>query len=284
MGTLDGKVALVTGAARGQGRSHALKLAREGADIVLADMCKDVASIPYPMGTEEDLAQTAADIEALDRRVVSAQVDIRSQEQLDALVEQAVAELGRIDILVANAGIWSSAPYWEMTDEQWGDTIDTNLTGTWRSAKAVTPQMIEQGGGAIVLVSSVAGFEAGYDYAHYTAAKHGVLGLMKNFALEGGPHNIRCNAICPGLMDTVMNDNPAAYDMFFGKEGGSSEDRLNGAAYWNLLAKRNILPTEQSSNAVHYLVSDASADVTGIYITVDAGHSVLPGANPEPVF
>ncbi len=283
MGSLDGKVALVTGGARGQGRSHALTLAREGADIVLADLCDQVGTIDYPMSTPSDLEETVAAVEALDRRVVAQQVDVRSQEQLDAIVATAIAELGRIDILVANAGVWAQGRFWELTEEQWHDTVDIDLGGVWRSAKAVAPHMIERGSGAIVMISSANGLEAGYDYAHYTAAKHGVLGLMKSVAFELGAHNIRCNAVCPGLIDSPMNDWQGGWNLFAGKEGATREDRAFAAANWALLAKRNVLKKSSVSNAVLYLCSDLSEDVTGVSISVDAGHSVLPGFNHDPI-
>ena len=158
MADLIGKVALVTGAARGQGRAHALALAAAGADIIATDICQPIASAPYDLATPADLAQTVAEVEKLDRRVVSMECDIRSSAALDAAVSAGLDQFGKIDILIANAGIWALGRLWELTDEQWQDVVDTNLTGAWRSVKAVVPAMIENGGGSIVLTSSVNGF------------------------------------------------------------------------------------------------------------------------------
>jgi SDR family mycofactocin-dependent oxidoreductase len=283
MGTLDGKVALVTGGARGQGRSHALTFAREGADVVICDLLEDVDSTPYPLATPADLESTRKEIEALDRRVLAERVDVREQSQIDALVEQTIAELGGLDIVVANAGIWSRAPLWELTEEAWGDMLDINLTGVWRTTKAVAPHLIERGEGSIVMISSANGLEGGPNYAHYVAAKHGVVGLMRAAALELGPHGIRCNAICPGVIDTPQNDWQGAYDMMAGHPGGTPEDRRLGAAHWSILKGRGLLPAAAVSNAILFLVSDAGRDLTGLALPVDGGHMVLPGINNEPV-
>ena len=187
MADLIGKVALVTGAARGQGRAHALALAAAGADIIATDICKPIASAPYDLATPDDLAQTVAEVEKLDRRVVSMECDIRSSAALDAAVAAGLDQFGKIDILIANAGIWALGRLWELTDEQWQDVVDTNLTGAWRSVKAVVPAMIGNGGGSIVLTSSVNGLKAGAGMTHYVAAKHGVLGLMPMRPSSSGP-------------------------------------------------------------------------------------------------
>ena len=201
-GDLLGKVAMVTGAARGQGRAHATTLARHGADVIAVDIAAQIDTVPYPLGTEEELAETAKAVEELDRRVLTVQADVRSQTQLDHAVRRGLAEFGQIDILVANAGIYGITPFWEITDAEWDNMIATNLSGVWRSAKAVAPHMIERGSGSIIMTSSVNGLEPGANYAHYVSAKHGVLGLMRTVALELAPKGIRCNAICPGSVDT----------------------------------------------------------------------------------
>jgi SDR family mycofactocin-dependent oxidoreductase len=283
MGTLTGKVAFITGAARGQGRSHALALAEAGADIIAVDACTDVATAPYPLATPEDLEATAKEIEQLDRRVIAVRTDVRDGVGLDAAVERGVAELGRLDILVANAGIWALGKLWEITDAQWQEMLDINLTGAWRSVKAVVPTMIEQKRGAIVLTSSVNGFEAGAGMTHYVAAKHGVLGLMKNAAIELGPYNIRCNAVCPGFVDTKMNEWQGAYDMMAGHEGGTPQDRTDAAYNWTALAARGALAPSSISRSVVFLASDDARDITGVALPVDGGHAILPGLNPDPV-
>lgn len=283
MADLTGQVAFVTGAARGQGRSHALALAEAGADIIAVDACADVKTAPYHLATREDLDSTVKEIEALDRRVVAVQADVRDSAALDEAVREGVAELGRIDILVANAGIWALGRLWEITDEQWQEMLDINLTGAWRTVKAVVPHMIEQKRGSIVLTSSVNGFEAGGGMTHYVAAKHGVLGLMRNAAVELGPYNIRCNAICPGIVDTKMNDWQGAYDMMAGHEGGTAQDRQVNAFGWSALAGRGLLAPSTISRSVVFLASDDARDITGVALPVDGGHAVLPGSNPNPI-
>jgi SDR family mycofactocin-dependent oxidoreductase len=283
MPDLTGRVALITGAARGQGRAHALALARAGADIIATDICKPIAAAPYDLATPADLAETAAGVEALDRRVIAMEADIRSSAALDAAVQAGLAQFGRIDILIANAGIWALGKLWELTDEQWQDVIDVDLTGTWRSIKAVVPTMMEAGRGSIVLTSSVNGFEAGARMTHYVAAKHGVLGLMRNAALELGQYNIRCNAVCPGIVDTKMNDWQGAYNMMAGEAGGTPQDREHNAYNWSVLAGRGLLNPDTIARAALWLASDDAADVTGVVLPVDGGHSVLSGHNPDPV-
>ncbi|GAA0257777.1 mycofactocin-coupled SDR family oxidoreductase [Cryptosporangium japonicum] len=282
MADLTGQVALVTGAARGQGRSHALALAEAGADIIAVDACADVETAPYPLATSEDLAATVKEIEQLDRRVLAAECDVRSSG-LDDVVARGLAEFGRIDVLVANAGIWALGRLWEITEAQWQEMLDINLTGVWRTVKAVVPHMIEQKRGSIVLTSSVNGFEAGGGMTHYVAAKHGVLGLMRNAAIELGPYNIRCNAVCPGIVDTKMNDWPGAYDMMAGHEGGTPEDRRHNAYGWSALAGRGLLDPRTVSRSVLFLASDDARDITGVALPVDGGHAVLPGSNPDPI-
>ncbi len=278
-----GRVAMVTGAARGQGRSHALALARAGADIVGFDICQSIDTIPYGLGTLDDLKATATEVEKLGRRFLIAEGDVRSNADLETAVNRAQDEFGRIDILVANAGIWALAPLWQMTDAQWQDMIDVNLTGVWRTLRVVVPTMISQQSGAIVLTASVNGLEAGAGYAHYVAAKHGVLGLMRNTALELGQFGIRCNAVCPGFVDTPMNDWQGAHDMMIGGPGGTPEDRRVGAFSWSAIAGQGMLPAQAISDAVVWLCSDAAARVTGVALPVDSGHLILPGANPSPL-
>jgi SDR family mycofactocin-dependent oxidoreductase len=282
MGRLSGKVALVTGAARGQGRSHALTLAREGADIIGIDIAEKVDTVPYDLATQDDLDQTAAEIEALDRRAIFVKADVREQAQVDAAVERGLSEFGQIDILVANAGIYSQANFWEMTDDMWNDMIDINLTGVWRSAKAVAPHMIERQSGSMVLTSSVNGFQPGYQLAHYVATKHAVIGLTKNFANELAPYNVRCNAVCPGAIDTPMLNNPPQYERFAGKADGTREEAFESVRRFHLLKGRSMLPAAAVSNGILWLVSDEAEHVTGIALPVDAGHLAMDGFNPNP--
>jgi SDR family mycofactocin-dependent oxidoreductase len=283
MGRVDGKVALITGAARGQGASHAKVLAREGADVVLLDLPGEIPTVPYDVATKEDFDETVAAIENLDRRAIAVEGDVRSQADLDGAVERGISEFGKIDFLVANAAIWSLAPLWEMSEEMFTEMLDINLTGVWRSMKAVVPHMIERGEGSIVLISSVVGLEGQMLSANYTSAKHGVIGLMRTAAQELGPHNIRVNAICPGFIDTKMHMWQGAYDLLGGKPGSGPAERIEAAKTYGLLKGRSVLDPVHVSNAVLWLLSDDAMQVTGLPLPVDAGHMVCPHYNPAPV-
>jgi SDR family mycofactocin-dependent oxidoreductase len=283
MGMLDGKVALITGAARGQGRAHAVTCAREGADVIVVDINEQMETVRYAMATTDDLAETVRQVEALDRRAVSMTADVRDQAQLDAAVSRGIAELGQLDILIANAGIWALAPFWKLTEQQWDEMLGVNLTGVWKSAKAVTPHMIERQSGSIVITSSVNGLEPGANYAHYVTSKHGLIGLMRNIALELAPHNIRCNAINPGAILTPMTDHQRAWDQFAGHPGGTRENLLEGGRHYHALKGASFLDPQVIADTALYLNSDLAATVTGVTIPVDAGHMILPGYNHAPV-
>lgn len=199
-------------------------------------------------------------------------------------MKTAIGTFGGVDILVANAGIWSVAAMHEMGRPMWQDVIDVNLTGTWETLKAVVPTMLTRQEGAVVLVSSANGLEGAANYGHYVAAKHGVIGLMRAAALEYGPHGIRVNAVCPGAIRTRMNDNPTAYRMSGGDSDAAPEDHARAAHHWALLPGRGLLEPESVSAAVVWLASNESRDVTGLAVPVDGGHMVLPGINGDPVF
>ncbi|HEX4247446.1 MAG TPA: mycofactocin-coupled SDR family oxidoreductase [Pseudonocardia sp.] len=268
MGKLDGKVALVTGAARGQGRSHALRLAEEGADIIAVDVCAQLPSVPYRMGTAEELAETVKLVEELDRRISAHHADVRDADRLDEVVAAGLAEFGRIDVVVANAGIGTFGRVWELTPEQWREVVDVNLTGVFLTVRAALPSMIEAGrGGSLVLISSAAGLAAFPNLAHYTAAKHGVTGLTRALAVELAPHRIRANSVHPTTVDTPMVQNQAFYDQV------GARDRDEAATAFRGL---NALPVPwvesgDVSNAVLWLASDESRYVTGVALPVDAG-------------
>jgi SDR family mycofactocin-dependent oxidoreductase len=283
MGMLDGKVALITGGSRGQGRAHALTCAREGADVIIVDIADQLSTVPYAMARQNDLDETAKQVEALDRRILALKGDVRDQGQLDAAVAQGIAEFGQIDILIANAGIWTTAPFWELTEDQWDEMIGVNLTGVWKSAKAVAPHMIERQTGSIVITSSTNGIEPGLNYAHYVAAKHGVIGLMKNIALELAPYGIRCNSINPGAIRTPMTDHQGAWDMFAGHPGGTEEDLIEGGYHFTALKGTSFMDPQVIADTALYLNSDLAAKVTGVTIPVDAGHLILTGVNNTPV-
>lgn len=285
MGLLDGKVALITGGSRGQGRAHAVTSAREGADIIIVDTLEQISSVVYPMAQQADFDETVRQVEALDRRIVAVEGDVRKQKDLDGAVAKGLAEFGRIDILVANAGIFSLAPAHELTDEMWDDMIAVNLTGVWKSAKAVLPHMMERGSGSIVMTSSINGLEPGANYVHYCAAKFGVVGIMKTLALEYARHGIRVNAIHPGAILTPMTSWQGAWDMMSGKPAGegTEEDMLEAGYSFHALKGAGFLSPQRIADAALWLNSDLASAVTGISVPVDAGHLLQPGYNPDPV-
>ena len=272
MARVAGKVAFITGAARGQGRSHAVRLAQEGADIIAVDVCHGFDSVPYDGATEADLAETVKLVESLDRRIVAQQADVRDLASLQAAVDAGLSQLGHIDIVIANAGIASFAPALDLTEEMWQDVIDINLTGLWKTVKATAPSMLERGqGGSIILTSSVAGVIAFPALAHYTAAKHGVVGLMRALAVELAPAQVRVNSVHPTTVDTPMIANPAGYSLFMG--GAPDVTREQAAVGMKTL---NALPVPwieavDVSNAVLYLASDEARYVTGTTLVIDAG-------------
>ncbi|WP_167043358.1 mycofactocin-coupled SDR family oxidoreductase [Salinibacterium sp. ZJ454] len=273
MGRVDGKVAFITGAARGQGRSHAIRLAQEGADIIAIDVCEDQPNIPYGGATEEDLAETVRQVEALDRRIIATKADVRDYGQLKKAVDDGVAQLGRLDIVEANAGIGSVPTRAEdLTEEQFMDMLDVNLAGVWRTAKAAIPHIKAGGrGGSIILTSSAAGLQAYQNVSHYVAAKHGVVGLMRTLALELAPDMIRVNSIHPTQVDTPMIMNEATMKLFRPDlEHPTRDDFAPASQSMNALP----IPWVESvdiSNAVLYLASDEARYITGVALPVDAG-------------
>lgn len=283
MGILAGKVAFVTGAARGQGRAHALTLAAEGADIIAVDIDKPIANVAYDHATAADLQETAELVEKLDRRILATTADVRSSDQLDAVVAQGLHTFGKIDVVVANAGIYTQAPFWEMDEQMWDDVQDVNLKGVWRTMKAVVPHMIERKRGSIVLTSSVNGVIGNPNAAHYAASKHGVLGLMRSAAQSLGPLGVRVNSVAPGLIDTPMTNFQGMYDQMAGHPDADRTDYDRAALHFGILRAQGALPPETIANAAAWLASDGSYAVTGQNIVVDAGHTIMPGFNPAPV-
>jgi (+)-trans-carveol dehydrogenase len=279
MGRLDGKIALITGAARGQGRSHAVHLAREGADIVAIDICAQVETVPYPMSTPEDLAQTVSEVEALDRRCLPIEADARDPRQMEEMTATAVAEHGRIDILVVNHGIVSQGGWDLMSADDWRVMIDINLNSIWFATRPVIPQMIEQGGGAIVMTSSTAGLRAVHTIINYNAAKFGVIGMMKTLAADLGQHSIRVNAVCPTNVDTPMLMNEQMLTKWTGKPNATKDDFRFPASAMNLMPVPWVEP-EDISKAVLFLVSPEARYVTGVAFPVDAGLLVQPPGMP----
>jgi (+)-trans-carveol dehydrogenase len=271
-GRVEGKVAFVTGAARGQGRSHAVRLAEEGADIIAVDICDQIATVPVTLGTSEELDETACLVKDMGRRIVAARADVRDQARLDEVLAAAVAELGRLDIVVANAGIYSHGLLADLSEEAWQDMIDVNLTGVWHTCKAAIPHLLAGGrGGSVILTSSSVGIRAVPNLGHYAAAKHGVVGLMRTLALELGPYSIRVNSIHPGCVDTVMINNPSLYSMLM-----PDVEQPTRAMAAEVFQSLNALPEPWAeprdiSHTVLFLASDEARYVTGAALPVDAG-------------
>jgi SDR family mycofactocin-dependent oxidoreductase len=281
---LDGSVALITGGARGQGRAHAVTLAREGCHVAVIDIVDQIATVPFEMARPEDLEQTVALVDALGGRALGIRADVRSQQQLDQAVAQTLSVFGKLDILVCNAGIWGTGALHELNEQMWGDMFDVNTAGVWRTIKAAVPHMIERRDGAIVITASVNGLEGAPNYAHYVASKHAAIGIMRSAALEYARFGIRVNAVCPGFIDTKMTDWPGVYEMTTGSREGTREQHLRAGHHYSALAGRGALPPERVSGAVLWLVSPDARDVTGVTIPVDAGHLILAGVNGNPVF
>jgi len=266
-GALDGRVAFVTGAARGQGRSHAVRLAQQGADIIACDICAPVSdSIRYPSATPADLAETVRAVEEQGRKVLAREVDIRDADGMRQLVTDGVEQFGRLDILVANAGVLSWGRLWELSEEEWDTVIDVNLSGTWRTVRAVVPAMIAAGnGGSIVVVSSSAGLKATPGNGHYSASKHGLVGLTNALALEVGEYGIRVNSIHPYSVETPMVENDAMMAVL-----KKHHSYMHSFAPMPLQPKGFITPDEVA-DVVVWLACDGSGTLSGAQIPVDKG-------------
>lgn len=269
---IDGQVAVITGGGRSQGRSHALALARQGADIVVCDIGgKRVASAPYAMASAQDLAETVRLVEELDRRAIAVPADVRDGEQMQRVVDTAIAEFGQIDILLANAGILSFGEIQDLTDQAWRDMIDINLSGVFNSVRAVTPHMRSRRYGRIVATSSVAGRGGFAGIGHYVAAKWGVIGLIKSLSMEVAKDGITANVVAPSSVNTYMIDNDAIRPAFGpGIDHPTMEDvelnlrRLNPAGI-------GLIEAEDVSNAIVYLVSPEARYVNGSVLAVTNG-------------
>jgi SDR family mycofactocin-dependent oxidoreductase len=266
-GRVAGKVAFITGAARGQGRSHAIRLAEEGADIIAIDICRDYDDVSYPLASESDLAETVKAVEALDRRIVASVADVRDAGALKTAVDEGVAQLGRLDIVCANAGICTIQTWDEVTPRVWQDTLDTNLTGVWNTMVAAAPHLIAAGGGSIICTSSTAGIKGLPYLAPYVAAKHGVVGIARTMANELAPHKIRVNTVHPTGVDTPMGQGLGGLEPLIGR------DPSLGPIYMNTLPVE-MVDARDISNAVLFLASDEARYVTGLEFTVDAGNTI----------
>lgn len=272
-GRMDGKVAFVSGAARGQGRSHAVRLAQEGADIIAVDICRGFDACPADGATADDLDETAGMVKNAGGRVVTFEVDVRDFDALRAAVDSGVQELGRLDVIVANAGIGTTAGKLHKADEVlWQEMIDVNLSGVWKTVKAGVPHILQgDRGGSIVLTSSVAGFKAYPHVGHYVAAKHGVIGLMRSFAVELGQRMIRVNAVLPTHVNSPLLMNEATYRAFRPDlEKPGPDDLAPVCQGFHYLPIPWVTP-EDISNAVLFLASDEARYITGVALPVDAG-------------
>lgn len=273
---LEGRVAYITGAARGQGRAHAVRLAREGADIIAIDVCGPVSDdVTYPMPTSEDLAETARLVEATGRKVIAREVDIRDLAAQQQVVAEGVEQFGRLDIVVANAGILSWGRIFEMSEQQWDDVIDVNLNGTWRTIRAAVPAMIEAGnGGSIIIVSSSAGTKATPGNAHYAASKHGLVAITNALAIEVGEFGIRVNSIHPYSIDTPMVEPEVMMEIF--KKYPAFLHSFSPMPYHPLnhqgkTGLQEFMTPEEVSDVVSWLAGDGSKTISGSQIAVDRG-------------
>jgi SDR family mycofactocin-dependent oxidoreductase len=272
-GRVEGKVAFVSGAARGQGRSHAVRLAQEGADIIAIDICKPVDNVVYPAATPADLAETADLVTGYDRRIVTAEVDVRDYDALKAAVDSGVAQLGRLDIIVANAGIGNGGnKLHKIRENIWQDMIDINLSGVWKTVKAGVPHILAgERGGSIVLTGSVGAHKALAHTGHYIAAKHGVVGLMRAFAVELGQHRIRVNSVHPSQVNTPMTMNDVTFKLFRPDLENPGPDDFAPFSQMTHTLPVPWVEAVDISNAVVFLASDESRYVTGVSLPVDAG-------------
>lgn len=271
MGRLDGKVAFITGGARGQGRSHAIRMAQEGADIITVDLAAQIDTVPYAMAKPADLDETVRQVEALDRRIVASIADVRDFDAVKSALDAGVAQLGHLDIVSANAGIESFAPAEQLTEQQFNDMLQVNLVGVWHAAKAAVPHLRAAGGGSMIFTSSMAGLAPLANNAHYVAAKHGVVGLMRTMAMELAPDNIRVNTVNPTMVNTDMVHNEFTYKLFRpDRENPTVEEFAEAGATINLLPIPWVEPIDVS-NAVLWLASDEARYVTGITLPVDGG-------------
>jgi SDR family mycofactocin-dependent oxidoreductase len=265
-GRVQGKVAFITGAARGQGRSHAIRLAEEGADIVAVDILRDYDTVGYGMATEADLELTVKEVEKLGRRIIATRADVRDADALKSALDSAVTELGGLDIVCANAGICSSQRWDQVTPELWTDTIDTNVTGVWNTIVAAVPHLIDAGGGSIICTSSAAGIKGLPFFTPYVASKHAIVGIAKSLANELARHSIRVNTVHPAGVTTPMAAGLTLTEQL-------ADDPALGPIFMNSLPVA-MLDARDVSNAVLFLASDEARYVTGLEFTIDAGATI----------
>jgi SDR family mycofactocin-dependent oxidoreductase len=275
MGQLDGQVAFITGLARGQGRSHALTLAREGADIIGLDLCGDIGSTTYPGSTPGDLDETARLIKETGREAVLSRADVRDYDEVKAAFDRGLQQLGRVDIVIPNAGICAGGKTWDITDDAWRETIDINLTGAWHAVKAAVPTLIEQNqGGSVVFIGSTEALKGAENMSSYAASKHAITGLMTCLARELGQYNIRVNSVNPTCVDTNMIQNPYVWGLFDPENPTPTRESAQDA-----FTRTHILPVPwmepvDVSRSILYLVGESGRYITASTLTIDAGFIV----------
>ncbi len=276
MGRLDGKVVLISGVARSQGRSHALRFAEEGADIIGFDLLDEIKGSPSAPATQEDMDETVRQVEALDRRIIATKADVRDYGAVKGAVDDGVAQLGRLDVVLGNAGVFTAPSLAEdLEDDIFMDTLDINVAGVWRTAKAAIPHLKKNdSGGSIILTSSVAGLIGYPNFAHYAASKHAVVGLMRTLALELAPNHIRVNSIHPGSVNTVMVMNDTIARLFRPDLDNPTSDDFKEAAKQMNPMGIEMLESYDISNAMVFLASDEARYITGVTLPVDAGTMV----------
>jgi len=273
MGRVSGRTALVTGAALGQGRAHAVRLAEEGANLILVDLLRDHEAVPYPMGTEADLATTVALAEAHGAKVAALRADVADRGAMRDAVAEGESSIGPIDIVVANAGVCPRiGPFWEISDDQWTTVFDINVRGVWNTVSAVAPAMIERGTrGSVIVTSSLLGLKGSTRLADYSAAKHAVIGLMRSMAMELAPHMIRVNALCPNSVDTNMINNEYMFGVYRPDlENPTRADTVEGFKSLGMMPVPWVEPVD-IANAMLFLASDETRYVTGVALPVDFG-------------
>lgn len=268
-----GRVAFISGVARGQGRQFAVDLAREGADIIGFDICEDIPGASTAMATKADLEETRALVEATGRRMVAERADVRDHAAVEAVLTKGLAAFGRVDIVVANAGILCGAgPFWEISLQNWKDTVDTDLTGVWHTVRAATPAMIEGGrGGAIIMIASAGATKGFQNITHYVAAKTALVGMLKPMAAELGPHFIRVNALSPTNVNTAIYMTETNKRLFLPDNPAPTDEEYEIASRPQHVIPIGWMEPSDTSAALRFLASDDARYVTGLEMRVDAG-------------
>jgi SDR family mycofactocin-dependent oxidoreductase len=268
---LRGKVAAITGAARGIGRAQAVRFAQEGADIIALDICGPVDTVVVPPATSDDLDETVRLVTEVGGRIAAEIVDVRDTESMQAATDRGVERFGGLDVVCATAGVTSRAMTVEMSENTWQTMLDVNLTGVWHTCRATAPHLIERGSGSMILISSIAGLRGLVGVAHYTAAKHGVVGLMRSLANELAPHNVRVNTVHPTNVDTLLIQNDHVRGAFRPDlEHVTREQFADAARPMNMLPIPWVEPLDVA-NACLFLASDEARYITAATLPVDAG-------------